>query len=376
MILATGVKGQVESQSQDFCTGAAGPRPLNSVASPGSTVGATIDDINGGFCGVEINTPGIWWWVNGTGEVIRASSCDERTGLKTKVSIFTGSCGALRCVTGAARPDYECAYLSPDEDGAWGTISTSIDFPTYEGQHYYILVQQESLSSSGTAWMKFRKPDLPQNDACVDAIGPLPRDNTLILGTTEDASVTIPPAGICQALDLYPGVWYQIFGTGGSVTVSACSEFNLDGFYFSVYNGANCDDLTCVDGVDGSYEANIVDDEKCTFGPAQLKRPRTAFTFNTRDRDRYYFMVHYARTREPRVTSTYRLFVDDGENGMAGSGGVTGFQFEKPPTSIGSKNGDSKSDGENNGKNKKDSGAGATGFGLGIILSTLPFLLL
>lgn len=58
--LGTGVTE--ESDVMDNCTGAAGPRPINQVASPGRTAMATVDDVNGGFCGVEINTPGIWWW--------------------------------------------------------------------------------------------------------------------------------------------------------------------------------------------------------------------------------------------------------------------------------------------------------------------------
>jgi hypothetical protein len=58
--LGTGVDDQRDVM--DNCTGAAGPRPINNVNSPGRTYLATVDDVNGGFCGVEINTPGIWWW--------------------------------------------------------------------------------------------------------------------------------------------------------------------------------------------------------------------------------------------------------------------------------------------------------------------------
>ena len=45
----------------DTCEGAAGPRPINGVFSPGRTDYATVDDVNGGFCGVDIDRPGIWW---------------------------------------------------------------------------------------------------------------------------------------------------------------------------------------------------------------------------------------------------------------------------------------------------------------------------
>jgi len=325
----------VGGNNADFCSGAPGPRPITGVASPGTTVDATIDDVNGGYCGVEINTPGIWWWVNGTGEVIRASSCHQKTQIKTKISVFTGSCGNLRCVTGDSRPDYECSILDRNEEGAWGTLATAIDFPTFKGQHYFILVQQETLADAGTVWMNYRHPELPSNDNCIDAVGPVPRDKTIVDATTEDGSVSFVDAGYCGALDLYPGSWFQVFGTGGKVTVGACSEFNVDGFYFSVYDGANCDELECIGGV---YE-QVYDEELCLFGPGFLSRKKTTFTFDTRDRNRYYIMVHYAYTGVEKPTSPFRFFVDDGQNGMAGSGGLPSIEYKPKPISSDSDNG-------------------------------------
>jgi hypothetical protein len=69
------------------------------------------------------------------------------------MSVFTGSCDGLRCVTGTESPDYECGYLQKAEGtGEWGTISTAVAFPTFAGQRYYILVQQSS-DQSGDAWV-------------------------------------------------------------------------------------------------------------------------------------------------------------------------------------------------------------------------------
>jgi hypothetical protein len=352
----------------DECKTAAGPRPITGQSSPGTTREATIDQVNGGFCGVVIDTPGIWWWVNGTGSVIRASSCHENTRIKVKLSIFTGSCDALRCVTGGSNPDYECPLLvERGDDGAWGTRSTAIDFPTFKGQSYYILVQQESEAEPGTVWMNFQKPDFPQNDACVDAVGPVPRDETMIFGTSSGGALSNVDAGYCGAPSLYPGVWYQVFGTGGSVTVSACSEFNVDGFYFSVYNAANCDELSCTPG---EYDINILDVEKCTFGPAAIRRPKTAYTFQTRDRDRYYIYVHYARTKVDKPTSDFRFFVDDGKKGKAGTGGITNIKFNKFSKTDGGNNGNG------SGNNGKNSGAISTGcwMGLGFVSITVSLL--
>merc|ERR1711862_1025847 len=58
---------------------------------------------------------------------------------------------------------------------------------------------------------------------------------------------------------LYPGTWFQIMGTGKPVTIMACSEDNIDGFAFSVYNGAYCNGMECVKG---EYEINVDDPKK------------------------------------------------------------------------------------------------------------------
>ncbi|KAG7360186.1 hypothetical protein IV203_035285 [Nitzschia inconspicua] len=325
--LGTGVSN--ERDVMDNCTGAAGPRPITDVFSPGRTDFATIDDVNGGYCGVEINTPGIWWWVNGTGEIIRVGTCHINTNIKVKISIFTGSCGDLRCVTGHSRPDYECALFPKKPDNnEWDTIATAVDFPTFEGQHYFILAHEDD-SGPGNIWMSFRHPVIPLNNECVDAIGPVPRDLTPIPSTTIDATISEIPVGYCgegQIPGLYPGVWFQVMGTGGPVSVMACGSENYDGFYFSTYHGPDCDSLKCVSG---SYDINVEDPDKCTFGRAGVPRPMTKFTFNTRDRDRYYVYVHFARTQADRPTSDFRFFADDGARGAAGSSGPHLIKFEE-----------------------------------------------
>jgi hypothetical protein len=192
----------------DSCSGAAGPRPINEVFSPGNTATQTVDDVNGGFCGVEINTPGIWWVVNGTGQILRAATCDQRTEIKVKISVFTGSCDALRCVEGTVNPHFECPIVTRMESGEWDTVATAVDFQTRAGQAYYLLVQ-ETASGPGTVWMNFGVPTYPRNNDCIDSIGPLPRDNTMITGTTTNAAISDVPEGYCGAIGLYPGVWYQ-----------------------------------------------------------------------------------------------------------------------------------------------------------------------
>lgn len=329
------------------CSTAPGPRPVNGVSSPGNSRGSpTFSDLNGGFCGgVALDMPGMWWKIEGTGTLVRASTCDSRTRIKTKIAVFTGTCDALRCVEGSAFSDYECDVLNRKPTGEWDTLSTAVDFLARSGQTYYLLVQQMDQNTSGDVWMNFQEIIYPQNNECIDSVGPLPRNLLELPATTTNAAVSSVPEGYCGAIDLYPGTWFQFMGTGGDVTLMACSEFNIDGFYFSVYNGASCDDKSCVQG---SYETNVKDEEKCTFGPAALLRPLTKYKVKTNDLERYYVYIHYARTAAARPTSDFRLWVDDGAGGKGGSGGAANIKFEKSTNLNTGSNGDGSDGGSSN----------------------------
>lgn len=331
--LGTGVSD--ERDEMDLCTGAAGPRLPNAVYSPGRTNFASVDDVNGGYCGVDINKPGIWWWIEGTGEIITMSTCHIQTTIKVKISVFSGdSCEELTCVTGGEERDYECPLLRKDNElGEWDTMATAVSFQSLLGQNYYILVHQAD-DSPGDVWLNFRHPLVPANDNCVDAIGPVPRDLTRISATSTDASKSFinPAVGFCNdALpSLYPGTWFQVIGTGEPLSVMACGLNNFDGYAFSVYDSDNgfCDSLECVSG---SYKIGIEDPEKCTFG--EVSRVMTKFTFDTVDRNRYYVYVHFARTAADYPTGDFRFYVDDGSDGNGSSSGAHEIIFSND-TSI------------------------------------------
>lgn len=315
----------------DLCINAAGPRPLNEVFSPGRTNYATVDDVNGGFCGVTIDSPGIWWWVEGTGDPITVSSCHLQTDIKVKFSIFTGSCGNLECVSGGAEPDFSCPLLKRENDiGEWDTMASAHTFETKIDQKYFVLVQSAEGYGRGEIWLNFREPEVPQNDQCEDAIGPVPRDLTKIENTNIDATVSEVFDYCNQGLvpALYPGTWFQIMGTGEPVTIMACSQYNFDGYAFSVYNGAYCNDMECVEG---EYELKVDDPEKCTFGSARVNRPLTKYTFDTRDRDRYWIYVHTARTRAEVPTADFRFWVDDGREGDGSTSGASVIEIADVP---------------------------------------------
>lgn len=316
----------------------------NGVDTPTDLADSTADrTVNGGACdGITIGeTPGVWWQIEGTGATLRASTCSSKTEIKVKISVFEslkgpkedGTCNDdLTCLGASTEPDFECPLTTIGQTGSngeWGSMSTKIDFPTKKGVMYYLLVQQETVSKTGVVWLNFRQVTLPQNNDCIDAIGPVPKDGTIIESTNEDASISRVLGGYCNFFGLYPGIWFQVMGNGGDITLSACGERNTDGFYFSVYEAADCDDLKCI----SSGTAATIDDDvvNCSFqvgtdiegNGLAIQRPRFTYKFSSEDGYRYYVYLHYARTTEDRVTSDgLRFFVNGEESSDYGAGGI------------------------------------------------------
>lgn len=108
----------------DYCQGAT---PIGCNQSlPGSTVDATPDAVPF-FCGTGIQAPGVWYVFTGTGDPVVISTC-ESSDFDTRLNVYSGTCGALECVTGN------------DDTPEVGLCST-VNFLALEGTTYLILVQ-------------------------------------------------------------------------------------------------------------------------------------------------------------------------------------------------------------------------------------------
>jgi hypothetical protein len=91
----------------------------------GTTVGAAFDDV--GTCVTSNTSPGVWYAFTGTGTPATVSTCGQAS-FDTKLSVFTGACGALVCVGG-----------NDDFSGCSG-FTSQFTFPTTAGTTYYVLV--------------------------------------------------------------------------------------------------------------------------------------------------------------------------------------------------------------------------------------------
>ena len=110
-----------ETPANDLCADAI-PVTCGSVTS-GTTVLATIDS-DAPTCGTSISSPGVWYSFTGDGTDVTASLCGGAS-FDTKLSVYTGACGAYVCEVGI--------------DDACG-LQSEVTFTSVSGTEYYILV--------------------------------------------------------------------------------------------------------------------------------------------------------------------------------------------------------------------------------------------
>jgi hypothetical protein len=94
-----------------------------------SLAGSTPDDVP--VCSIALlNAPGTWYQMDGNDKVISTSSCSPLTNVATEISVFSGSCEDLSCVSeGISR----CTCQD--------TVYSKVVLLTEEGNIYFILLQ-------------------------------------------------------------------------------------------------------------------------------------------------------------------------------------------------------------------------------------------
>ena len=197
---------------------------------PGTTTGSTFDDV--GTCGTSNTSGGVWYSVIGTGSVITVSTCNQAS-YDTKLSVFTGDCGALTCVGGA------------DDAAGCGGFTSEFSFPSVAGQEYRVLVHGFDTATGDFNLSVSCAAPPTGNDACdgADSID----CGQEVSGNT--SSATFDGAPFCGTSNTAPGVWYEWVGDGSGVTLStAGSGYDTK---LTVYRDG-CDVLECVDGNDDS----------------------------------------------------------------------------------------------------------------------------
>lgn len=239
------------------------------------TDAATIDTVPA--CGSAITAPGRWYRLVGTGDKTRVETCSEFTDYDTRLTVFTGSCASLECVTD-----------NDNEPSCFYSTTSQVEFCTVPGQNYYILIHGSGTASGGydmsfsATGVKCCTPDgtvscttpvtgttvgasdLIDSYACIgwNETGP---EKTYLFEPTYDGQVTATLSDLSDDMDIFvlenscdPDSCIAYGNTTTSFTAEAYKQ------YFIVVDGYN--------GAQGGFTVTLTCDEtsscsQCGPGP-------------------------------------------------------------------------------------------------------------
>jgi len=200
----------------------------NSVGYLASTKASNPQNVEScGYTGYH-TAPGLWFSVEGTGDILEVSTCGSLIDLDTQISVFGNGCDSLECIGGTGQ-DYPCG-----DNG-------SVSWKTEIEEIYQIYV---SGRSSRVGDFVLNVNDVPVQDGYT-CDGSLPLD----LGSTSIESSTIKapsePVDLCYGNSSVRGFWHSFVGTGKAMRISVCNEKTDFDARVSMFTGS-CDGLSCV----------------------------------------------------------------------------------------------------------------------------------
>ena len=223
--------------ANDLCGDAADISCDSSVM--GTTTNASFDDV--GECGDATNTSAGVWYVldddSGLPGNIHINTCSDNTDYDTKISVFTGGCDDLICVTGN----------DDDFDNCTG-FQSSVDFATDGDTTFYILVHGFSSATGDFELTVDCTRTPPANDEIANSI-----DLGVVGCPFTDEDVPMPAATVeggnpenCN-IDGANGVWYNITPAGDgeiTATVGSPAGATFVTFYTTEVENPSVEDLT------------------------------------------------------------------------------------------------------------------------------------
>lgn len=185
-------------------------------------------------CGsANITSKGLWYSVEGTGQVITVSTCNA-TNYDSKISVFTGDCNTLICVGGN------------DDAAGCGGNSSQLSFPSIAGVTYLVLVHGYN-QAVGAFTLSITCADgceTAGNDDCANAtelaIQPLGGCEAST-GSTECAYASSLPNPECDPFASVVDVWYR-FNSGYAGALSILAEaITAEEVNVALYSGCTAD---------------------------------------------------------------------------------------------------------------------------------------
>ena len=218
-------------EENDICEGAMGPLPIDTATVVGSTLQATIDNVD--VCETSpIKSPGVWYSVVGTGVNLTAMTWNSE--FMSQITVYRGQCGKLECVTGI--------------DSIRSSNKSALTWASLEGEVYFILIRL----NSGTFGLRIATESTEYGHfLCEDAVGPLGLWSSPITVASHilPSALVEGPSKCGSSIYFGGGAWHDIIGTGSLLYAAVCSSETEYVPQLTVYVG-ECGELDCIDGND------------------------------------------------------------------------------------------------------------------------------
>jgi hypothetical protein len=151
----------------------------------------------------------------------------------SKLSIFTGSCGALSC------------FQSLEGSAQWGGINYAViyEFIAEEDQKYFVWLSGQYFLTAAPYDFTVSEYPVPSNDNCEDAT--LISTGTLYSETTSGSTVDFDAFNQqveCGGMEKVRGNWHNFTGNGKLTSLTVSPEY--ENAQLSIFSGA-CDSLVC-----------------------------------------------------------------------------------------------------------------------------------
>lgn len=184
----------------------------------GTTLNSTVDAnyIDAGATGTNLTERGVWYEIVGDDNQYTITTCDPEglVGYDTRLTVYSGSCGALVPITGNDDMTPSCGT---------GSFRSQVTFGAFAGTTYYVFVHGyqfgTGLSTTGNFELNITCSALciPEaNNACASAVALTPATTCNYTTGDTECSTNTPglanPAGV-STFATYNDVWYTIQAT-------------------------------------------------------------------------------------------------------------------------------------------------------------------
>jgi len=214
----------------------------------GTTINSTVDAeyTNCGAGGTNTTQRGVWYKVIGDNQQYTITTCDAGgVGYDTRLTVYSGNCGSLSCVTGNDDMSPACSI---------GGFRSEVTFNANAGTDYYVYVHgfqtDPNLSAVGNFILNITCSPLclpvPANDDCASAQSlSVSGSCTPTTGTTQCAGSTPSNPTCFSAFATLADVWYSFVAPADGEATMNITNVSAVGTGYAVYDACGGAEVAC-----------------------------------------------------------------------------------------------------------------------------------